>query len=1192
MKAFFTISKPASWPGLLLGLLLLLSGASRAQAQAYLMNNTAVTTCNGTFYDSGGAGASYGNNENFTKTFSPGTAGGKVRLSFTAFATQGPTGGGTSRDYLEIYDGATTGAALIGRFEGTDDPGVITATTAGGQLTALFVSNNSTTGSGWAATVSCVNTTFYPMSNAAVTTCAGTFTDSNVNGNYANNQDFTKVFSPATAGAAVRLAFSAFDLEVGSTFGGTPYDYLTIYDGPTTGSPQIGRFSGTTSPGTVTATNAAGQLTVVFHSDNSTTGAGWEADISCVPGPIYSMSNTAVTTCAGTFFDSNVNGNYGNNQSFTKVFTPATAGAAVQLAFTSFATEDTYDFLYIYDGPSTSAPLIGQYSGSTSPGTVTASNATGQLTVRFTSDVNTTDTGWEATIACVEPFTFAPTSGSPGASIFITGGQLSTVTDVKFNGTSAFFNYNSATGQIRASVPTGATSGTVQLVRATAATSPTSTASFTVCRTTAAAQNYAAALPLTGPATATAASVNNGSTSACGAASVYFLSATELLLNGGFDTDLSAADWTATQIDFAGGYRAADGNPGGTFVLNDNGAAGTDPAISQLVTGLTVGVPYLLQGDYKNYDGLNPGETQPGFAVEFGGVVQLTRTNPGPIWTHFSVVVTPTAAAQVVRFRSEINGTDVNAAIDNISLRRLDTSLSYACATIGANAVTLVALNPNGDVSTAAATVTVAPPAAAATATTWNGSVSADPQDCANWSYGKVPNATTSATIPSGTPALNLTTGTLTAASITIASGSSLTVAAGATLQVNGDFTNNGTATLPGTVSFAGSAATQTVSGTAATSFATLAVNKASGTVQLARDITVNTALNLNSGTLTTGATVAATGFKVTLGATATIAETDASYVIGAVETIRNLNVAGATTTFGGLGLGLTPSGSALPGSTLVRRVTGSPVTGVQSRQGIGRFFTIAPTLNAGLNVNLAFDYFNHERNGIAAADMTLFRAATPGTTSGWLAQLPSTRSGSTVSRTALSTLAGTFTLGSQAAPLPVELRAFTATAEGSAAVRLAWATATEKNSAFFDVERSLNGEAFAAIGTVAAAGNSSALSSYTLLDRKLPAGALLLYYRLRQVDADGTASYSPVRTVALAAEVRLSLYPNPAHTAATLTGTAPGTVATVYDALGRTVTMATADAAGTAQLLLPTGLASGVYVVRAGSQAVRLTVE
>ena len=178
--------------------------------------------------------------------------------------------------------------------------------------------------------------------------------------------------------------------------------------------------------------------------------------------------------------------------------------------------------------------------------------------------------------------------------------------------------------------------------------------------------------------------------------------------------------------------------------------------------------------------------------------------------------------------------------------------------------------------------------------------------------------------------------------------------------------------------------------------------------------------------------------------------------------------------------------------------------------------------------------------------------------------------------------------------PLPVELTAFTAIATGPAAVRLAWTTASEKNSASFEVERSRDGRTFARVGTLAAAGNSATPSSYELLDGKLPAGATLLYYRLRQLDQDGTSSYSPVRTVALTgAAAGLALFPNPTHGGlATLTGAQPGAVVTVLDALGRQVLTAPADAAGTAILALPNGLASGVYVVRTGSQALRLTVE
>ena len=84
-----------------------------------------------------------------------------------------------------------------------------------------------------------------------------------------------------------------------------------------------------------------------------------------------------------------------------------------------------------------------------------------------------------------------------------------------------------------------------------------------------------------------------------------------------------------------------------------------------------------------------------------------------------------------------------------------------------------------------------------------------------------------------------------------------------------------------------------------------------------------------------------------------------------------------------------------------------------------------------------------------------------------------------------------------------------------------------------------------------------------------------------------------PLATVAPAAPASiLTLAPNPSTGRVAVAGAAPGAAVAVCDALGRRVLTATADATGTAQLLLPAGLAPGVYVVRGGGQARRLAVE
>jgi hypothetical protein len=95
--------------------------------------------------------------------------------------------------------------------------------------------------------------------------------------------------------------------------------------------------------------------------------------------------------------------------------------------------------------------------------------------------------------------------------------------------------------------------------------------------------------------------------------------------------------------------------------------------------------------------------------------------------------------------------------------------------------------------------------------------------------------------------------------------------------------------------------------------------------------------------------------------------------------------------------------------------------------------------------------------------------------------------------------------------PLPVELVSFSA-APAPTGTALTWATASELNSAYFEVERSSDGARFAALGQVAGAGTSVQAHRYAYLDAPAPAG--LSYYRLRQVDLNGSAHFSPVVTV------------------------------------------------------------------------------
>ncbi|PHR49279.1 MAG: hypothetical protein COA32_04305, partial [Fluviicola sp.] len=120
----------------------------------------------------------------------------------------------------------------------------------------------------------------------------------------------------------------------------------------------------------------------------------------------YNMTdNTTINDCGGTFFDSGGNGNYGNNQDLTFTICPDTPGSFVNVDFTSFETEDGWDFLTIYDGNNIGAPTLGTYTGIVGPGFVsaTAGNASGCLTFVFESDGSFNDPGWVGQIGCTQP---------------------------------------------------------------------------------------------------------------------------------------------------------------------------------------------------------------------------------------------------------------------------------------------------------------------------------------------------------------------------------------------------------------------------------------------------------------------------------------------------------------------------------------------------------------------------------------------------------------------------------------------------------------------------------------------------------------------------------------------------------------------------------------------------------------------
>lgn len=110
---------------------------------------------------------------------------------------------------------------------------------------------------------------------------------------------------------------------------------------------------------------------------------------------------------------------------------------------------------------------------------------------------------------------------------------------------------------------------------------------------------------------------------------------------------------------------------------------------------------------------------------------------------------------------------------------------------------------------------------------------------------------------------------------------------------------------------------------------------------------------------------------------------------------------------------------------------------------------------------------------------------------------------------------------------LPIELLEFNAELNNSF-VDLSWITLSEINNDFFTVERSVDGRNFETILTQKGAGSSNSENSYLGIDPEPLSG--ISYYRLLQVDFDGTSSYSPLVMVTnMEEESPILMYPNPA---------------------------------------------------------------
>jgi hypothetical protein len=169
---------------------------------------------------------------------------------------------------------------------------------------------------------------------------------------------------------------------------------------------------------------------------------------------------------------------------------------------------------------------------------------------------------------------------------------------------------------------------------------------------------------------------------------------------------------------------------------------------------------------------------------------------------------------------------------------------------------------------------------------------------------------------------------------------------------------------------------------------------------------------------------------------------------------------------------------------------------------------------------------------------------------------------------------------------IPVELTSFSALVTGND-VKLLWETASELNNSGFSIERKYSNSEYLEVGFVPGFGTTTEPKSYSFVDSKLEGGSYT--YRLKQIDFDGSFTYSNEIEVEVAAPATFSLdqnYPNPFNPSTTISFTIPKSFVTlkVFDVLGNEVaTLANEEKpAGTYQVSFDASLlSSGVYLYK-----------
>lgn len=435
-------------------------------------------TCGEAFFDNGGSNANYVNNSDNTYVICPTNSGEVVTVDFNIFDVEPIWDGlyvydGNSISAPQISSGNSGNSipgGLPGAFWGTTAPGPFTSTSPDGCLTFRFRSDNVVVKAGWSASVTCqpaptcpkptsvtitnvtvnsvvvgwnsnsnatswevlalpcgtaptatstgivVSVNPYTLTDLTPSTCYNIYVRAICSDTDASNWSTATTFTTlATCPNPIQLNASNLTqtsatinwFETGSA---TSWEVITLPCGsPAPTATSTGMITTDVNPFVISNLTPYTCYSVYVRSVCS------ETDMSIWSDPLTVSTQPLPAVCGGNFFDpAGPNANYANNTDSTVTICPSTPGELVTVTFTSFAVENNWDGLYVYDGNSTAAPQIasanpaanvpgglpGAFWGTIAPGPFTSSSPDGCLTFRFVSDSSVVLAGWSANVTC------------------------------------------------------------------------------------------------------------------------------------------------------------------------------------------------------------------------------------------------------------------------------------------------------------------------------------------------------------------------------------------------------------------------------------------------------------------------------------------------------------------------------------------------------------------------------------------------------------------------------------------------------------------------------------------------------------------------------------------------------------------------------------------------------------------------